>query len=91
MRWGRRGQPHRRGCRGRRERRRRRRSIDPKRSHGDGIAKKYGWHVGDKIVLQPGIPVYGNQDFPFTIRGIYRSGSSALDNKSKKFHWNNAD
>src|SRR5205823_2982693 len=25
---------------------------------GDGLAKKYGWHLGDRIVLQPGIPVY---------------------------------
>src|SRR3954451_7522234 len=30
---------------------------------GDGLAKKYGWHVGDRIVLQPGIPTYGSQDF----------------------------
>ena len=58
---------------------------------GDGLAKKYGWHVGDKIVLQPGIPVYGSQDFPFTIRGIYRAGSSAVDNQSMMFHWKYAD
>jgi putative ABC transport system permease protein len=58
---------------------------------GDGLAKKYDWHVGDKIVLQPGIPVYGNQDFPFTIRGIYKAGSSAVDNQSMIFHWKYAD
>jgi putative ABC transport system permease protein len=58
---------------------------------GDGLAKKYGWSVGDRIVLQPGIPVYGSQDYPFTIRGIYRAGSSAVDNQSMMFHWKYAD
>ena len=58
---------------------------------GDGLAKKYGWSVGDRIVLQPGIPVYGSQDFPFTIRGIYKAGSSAVDNQSMLFHWKYAD
>ncbi len=58
---------------------------------GDGIAKKFGWKLGDRIVLQPGIPVYGSQDYPFTIRGIYRAGSSAVDNQSMMFHWKYAD
>jgi putative ABC transport system permease protein len=58
---------------------------------GDGLAKKYGWHVGDRIVLQPGIPTYGSLDYPFTIRGIYKAGSSAVDNQSMMFHWKYAD
>src|SRR5262245_25822301 len=58
---------------------------------GDGLAKKFDWKVGDRIVLTPGIPVYGSQDFPFTIRAIYRSGSSAVDNQSMMFHWKYAD
>src|SRR3954470_6585757 len=58
---------------------------------GDGLAKKYGWSIGDRIVLQPGIPTYGTQDYPFTIRGIYRAGSSAVDNQSMMFHWKYAD
>jgi putative ABC transport system permease protein len=58
---------------------------------GDGLAKKYGWTIGDRIVLQPGIPTYGTQDYPFTIRGIYRAGSSAVDNQSMLFHWKYAD
>jgi putative ABC transport system permease protein len=58
---------------------------------GDGIAKKFGWNIGDRIVLQPGIPTYGTQDYPFTIRGIYRAGSSAVDNQSMMFHWKYAD
>jgi putative ABC transport system permease protein len=58
---------------------------------GDGLAKKYGWHVGDQIVLQPGIPTYGSLDYPFTIRGIYKAGSSAIDNQSMLFQWKYAD
>src|SRR3954462_7051329 len=58
---------------------------------GDGLAKKYGWSVGERIVLQQGIPTYGTQDFAFTIRGIYRAGSSAVDNQSMMFHWKYAD
>jgi putative ABC transport system permease protein len=58
---------------------------------GDGLAKKYAWKVGDKIVLQPGIPNYGSQDYPFTIRGIYKAGSSAVDNQSMLFQWKYVD
>jgi putative ABC transport system permease protein len=58
---------------------------------GDGLAKKYGWKVGERIVIQPGIPIYGSLDYPFTIRGIYRAGSSAVDNQSMMFHWKYAD
>jgi putative ABC transport system permease protein len=58
---------------------------------GDGIAKRFEWHLGDRIVLQPGIPQYGSQDYAFTIRGIYRAGSSAVDNQSMMFHWKYAD
>jgi putative ABC transport system permease protein len=58
---------------------------------GDGLAKKYGWQLGERIVIQPGIPVYGSLDYPFTIRGIYRAGSSAVDNQSMMFHWKYAD
>jgi putative ABC transport system permease protein len=58
---------------------------------GDGLAKRYGFKRGDKIVLQVGIPTYGNQDFDFTVRGIYRSGGAAVDNQSMMFHWKYAD
>jgi len=58
---------------------------------GDGLAKKYGFKVGDKIVLQPGIPVYGSQDYEFTVRGIYRPGASNIDHQSMMFHWKYAD
>ena len=58
---------------------------------GDGLAKKYGFKVGDKMTLQVGIPVYGSRDFDFTIRGIYKAGGAAVDNQSMMFHWKYAD
>jgi len=58
---------------------------------GDGLAKRFGWKLGDRFVLQPGIPLYGTQDYAFTVRGIYRAGSSAVDNQSMMFHWKYLD
>jgi putative ABC transport system permease protein len=58
---------------------------------GDGLARSYGFKVGDKITLQVGIPTYGTSDFDFTVRGIYRSGGAAVDNQSMMFHWKYAD
>ena len=58
---------------------------------GDGLIKRFGWKTGDRIVLQVGIPTYGNEDFTFTIRGVYKAGSSAVDNQTMLFHWKYAD
>ena len=58
---------------------------------GDGLARRFGWKIGDRIVLQVGIPTYGTQDFDFTIRGIYKAGGSAVDNQSMMFNWKYAD
>jgi putative ABC transport system permease protein len=58
---------------------------------GDGLAKTYGFKVGDPIVLKVGIPLYGREDFPFTIRGVYKAGSNAVDNQTLVFHWKYAD
>jgi putative ABC transport system permease protein len=58
---------------------------------GDGLAKRFGWKAGDRIVLQVGIPTYGRQDFTFTIRGVYRAASNAVDNQSMFFQWKYAD
>lgn len=58
---------------------------------GQGLVKRFGWKIGDRIVLQVGIPTYGNQDFTFTIRGIYRAGSGAVDDQTMLFHWKYAD
>lgn len=54
---------------------------------GDGLARRYGFKVGDRIVLQVGIPLYGTQDFTFTIRGIYRPAAAGVDDQSMFFHW----
>lgn len=58
---------------------------------GDGLARTYGFKVGDRVVIQPGIPTYGSQDFTFTVRAIYRAGGTAVDNQSMLFHWKYAD
>jgi putative ABC transport system permease protein len=58
---------------------------------GDGLAKVYGFKVGDKITLKVGIPTYGRQDFDFNVRGIYRSGGGSVDNQSMWFHWKYLD
>jgi len=58
---------------------------------GDGLARNYGFKVGDKITLQVGVSTYGRKDFDFTVRGIYRSGGAAVDNQSMMFHWKYAD
>ena len=58
---------------------------------GDGLAKRYGFKVGDVITLQVGIPTYGTRDYDFTVRGIYESGGAAVDNQSMLFHWKYVD
>jgi putative ABC transport system permease protein len=58
---------------------------------GDGLARRYGFKVGDKITLQVGIPIYGTRDFDFNVAAIYRSGGAAVDNQSMLFHWKYAD
>src|SRR5215213_3474995 len=32
---------------------------------GEGLARRFGWKIGDRIVLQVGIPTYGTQDYSF--------------------------
>jgi putative ABC transport system permease protein len=58
---------------------------------GDGLARRYGFKVGDRITLQVGIPTYGSRDFDFTVRAVYRSGGAAVDNQSMFFNWKYAD
>lgn len=53
---------------------------------GDVIAKKMGWKIGDKIILES--PIYPKQgDWEFTISGIYAAKSKAVDRSSFIFHW----
>jgi putative ABC transport system permease protein len=58
---------------------------------GDGLMKRFNWHIGDRVVIEPGIPYYGTQDYTFTIRGVYKAGSSAVDNQTFLFHWKYLD
>lgn len=58
---------------------------------GDGLARTYGFKVGDRIALQVGIPVYGEQDYTLNVRGIYHAGGTAVDNQSLMFHWKYVD
>jgi putative ABC transport system permease protein len=58
---------------------------------GDGLAKTYGFKLGDKITLKVGIPTYGREDFDFNVRGIYHSAGGSVDNQSMWFHWKYAD
>jgi putative ABC transport system permease protein len=58
---------------------------------GDGLAKRFGFTTGQRLSLQVGIPIYGQKDFDFTIRGIYRTNGAAVDNQSMMFHWKYAD
>lgn len=58
---------------------------------GTGLSKKYGWKSGERLVLRVGIPLYGKQDFTFTIRGVYTSATNAVDNQTMFFHWKYLD
>jgi putative ABC transport system permease protein len=58
---------------------------------GDGLARRFGWKLGDRIVLRVGIPTYGTQDYDFTIRGIYRASGSSVDSQTMMFNWKYAD
>jgi putative ABC transport system permease protein len=58
---------------------------------GEGLARRFGFKVGDRIALQVGIPTYGTQDFDFTVRGIYKSSGAAVDNQTMFFNWKYAD
>ncbi len=58
---------------------------------GDGLARRFGFKVGDRVVLKVGIPIYGRQDFAFTIRGIYSPGVRGFDNQTLMFHWKYLD
>lgn len=51
---------------------------------GDVLARKLGWKVGDKIILQSGI--YGG-DWQFSIDGIYTTTAKSVDRSTFCFHW----
>jgi putative ABC transport system permease protein len=51
---------------------------------GDLLAKKHGWKVGDKIVLQSGI--YPG-DWQLNVDGIYEATAKSIDRSTLFFHW----
>jgi putative ABC transport system permease protein len=58
---------------------------------GAGLARRFDLKIGDRLTLQVGIPVYGDQDYTFTIRGIYTPGSTIVDDVTMLFHWKYLD
>jgi putative ABC transport system permease protein len=58
---------------------------------GSGLAQRFGFAVGDRITLKVGIPLYGREDFTFTVRGIYEPGVQGFDDQTLMFHWRYAD
>jgi putative ABC transport system permease protein len=52
---------------------------------GDVLAKKLGWHVGDKVTLQSGI---FPGDWQFTIDAIYTASAKSVDRSTFCFNWN---
>jgi putative ABC transport system permease protein len=51
---------------------------------GDVLAKKMGWKVGDRIVLQSGI--YPG-DWQMTVDAIYQATARSVDRSTLLFHW----
>jgi putative ABC transport system permease protein len=51
---------------------------------GDVLAKKLGWKVGDKVILESGI--YPG-DWQFTIDAIYTTSARSVDRSTFVFHW----
>jgi putative ABC transport system permease protein len=55
---------------------------------GDVLARKLGWKVGDRVILQSGI--YGG-DWQYTIDGIYTTTAKSVDRSTFCFHWDYAN
>ncbi len=57
---------------------------------GDALAKKLGWKIGDKIVLESGIYA-DKQDWEFKIDGIYQPRARSADRSTFFFNWDYLD
>ncbi len=57
---------------------------------GESLAKRFGWKIGDTIPMQATIfPTHGSNDWPFTLRGIYKVTDSKRKGEEMAlyFHW----
>ncbi|WP_240125555.1 ABC transporter permease [Thermomonas alba] len=57
---------------------------------GEALARQFGWKIGDTIPLQATIfPTRGSNDWPFTLRGIYRvdDPKQRAQERVLFFHW----
>jgi len=52
---------------------------------GRGLARRFGWKLGDSITLQGTI---FRGDWPMTVRGIYSGRDRNVDENQLFFHWN---
>jgi putative ABC transport system permease protein len=55
---------------------------------GEGLAKEFGWKIGDTVPLK-GTIYPGNWDF--VIRGIYKGKDETVDTRQLFFHWDYLD
>ncbi|HEY8041295.1 MAG TPA: FtsX-like permease family protein [Polyangiaceae bacterium] len=51
---------------------------------GDVLARKMGWKVGDKIILQSGIFA---GDWQFNVDSVYEATAKSVDRSTLVFHW----
>ncbi len=51
---------------------------------GDVLARKLGWKVGDRVILESGI--YPG-DWQFTVDSIYTTTAKSIDRSTLVFHW----
>jgi len=51
---------------------------------GRGLARRFGWKVGDTVPLQG--TIYSG-DWPMTLRGIYQGRDKSTDENQLFFHW----
>jgi putative ABC transport system permease protein len=54
---------------------------------GEGLAKKYGWKIGDTIPITGTIYPHPDGEWRFIVRGIYHPRSSDVDANTMYFHW----
>ncbi|MHC4513231.1 MAG: ABC transporter permease [Planctomycetota bacterium] len=55
---------------------------------GQDLANKFGWQVGDRVPIKSGLfPRSDDSAWDFTVKGIYRSKTTSIDQQSMFFHF----